>query len=115
MESRPRACSFHDRLHGNIAHRVMLTQQHRSPKDRESLPYREWVQGERTSVPSSGVDDDPRAIAQRGWMVLCAAETAWWLIARARMLLNSVSEKVSDHSTPRRPAARRALSFNHQR
>lgn len=47
--------SFYDRLHGNIAQCVMLTWQHRSPKDRESLPCHEQVQGERTSVPSSGV------------------------------------------------------------
>jgi hypothetical protein len=48
------AYSFHDRLHGNIAQCVMLTRQHRSPKDRESLPYHERVQGERTPCRHQG-------------------------------------------------------------
>jgi hypothetical protein len=103
-------------LHGNIAQCVMLTRQHGSPKDRESLPYREQVQGERTSVPSSGVGDDPRATAHRGRMVLRATATASWLIAgRTRVSPDSDSENVSDHATPRQFAARRVLSFNHQR
>jgi len=61
-----RAYIFYDRLHGNIARCVMLTRQHRSLKDRESLPHRERAQGERTSVPSSGVDTNPHATAHRG-------------------------------------------------
>jgi hypothetical protein len=109
-----RAYSFYDRLHGNIARCVMLTRQHRSPKDRENLPYHERVQGERTSVPSSGLGTDPHATAHRGGMVLRATETASRLIAgAARLSPNSISEKRSDHAMFRPLATRRAFSFNH--
>jgi hypothetical protein len=92
----------------------MLTWQHGSLKDRESLLFHEQVQGERTSVPSSGVGDDPRATTHRGRMVLRA--TASRLICRrTRIAPDSNSKDVSDHSTLRQSAARRALSFNHQR
>ena len=109
----PRDYSFYDRLHSNIARCVMLTRQHRSLKHRESPPSCERVQGERTSVPSSGVDADPCAIAHRGGMALRAADAVLAPTRGARAL--SPNSNVRDHAAaPRLKAARRALSFNHQ-
>ncbi|MBK3663675.1 hypothetical protein JJE66_20930 [Bradyrhizobium diazoefficiens] len=95
-EAWPAAYSFYDRLHSNIAQCVMLTRQHRSPKDRESLPYHERAQGERTSVPSSGVGADPHAKAHRGEMVLRAAHRN----GESDSPDNSNSATVSDHASP---------------
>ncbi|TYL87495.1 hypothetical protein FXB40_40085 [Bradyrhizobium rifense] len=107
MDHRARVYSFYDRLHSNIAQCSMLTRQHGSPKDRESLPYREQGQGERTSVPSSGLGDDPRATAHRGGMVLRANETASWLMAGARASLPTAIQKTS--LTTRRLASSRRV------